>query len=429
MREKMKALLGLIVVISVLFSLSACDSSSSTPPADFYELEVEVLEGDGVVEVSPDKDTYENGTEVEIKAIPDENFNFVEWRGSIDSSEKEETVVVDSDMKIGAIFEVDQDITGQGTSADPFLIYTADGLSMIGEEDYGYGDYYMLARDIDLSSFSNWDPIGSLDDIPNNLFSGSLDGNGYAIQSLNIDTDQELAGLFLLLIGEVNDLSFVDASVRGDERVGILAGQTEGAVVENVSVTESEVKGQEYVGAITGGLNVVDFRYNFATETNVYGGNIIGGLAGTANFGTVIEESYFDGNLNGETRVGGLIGELNDDDTEDHTIIRNSYAIGNVSGIEFAGGLVGHNYGLVKNSYSATEFSSNGNNVGGAVASNEGVIDLVYYDMDLAGVEDSEKGIPKSTDEMMDRDTFYYDWNFDDIWMIEDSYPLLQSLE
>ncbi len=96
--------------------------------AVYYTLTVEV-EGEGTVEIDPDDEVYEEGTEVNLTAIPDQGYEFMEWTGDYEGTEEEITIVVEADMHITAIFEEDVvvdtytltvDIEGEGEVAvDP----------------------------------------------------------------------------------------------------------------------------------------------------------------------------------------------------------------------------------------------------------------------------------------------------------------------
>jgi len=73
-----------------------------------YKLTVNV-EGNGSVDVEPEEDTYEPGTEVNLTADPDEHWYFVNWTGDYESEEEEITVNMDDDKEITAEFgEVDR---------------------------------------------------------------------------------------------------------------------------------------------------------------------------------------------------------------------------------------------------------------------------------------------------------------------------------
>ena len=122
--------------------------------------------------------------------------------------------------------------------------------------------------------------------------------------------------------------------------------------------------------------------------------------------------------MTGGYYVGGLVGQYSGWDDEPH--IRNCYAVGQVTILtssSWVGGLVG-------------EKSA------GSVIINS------YYDSETPGQSDTGKGAPKTTEQMMQKDTFKYfrsdplqgmveiSWEFDTIWDIDEgySYPFLREL-
>ncbi|MEF8874905.1 MAG: C25 family cysteine peptidase [Candidatus Thermoplasmatota archaeon] len=91
------------------------------PDIDVYELDVD-SQGGGEVEVDPDQDTYLNGTEVDLKAIPVEGYYFEGWSGTEKTGE-EITLVMDENKSITANFEkveheLSISVSGEGTT-DP----------------------------------------------------------------------------------------------------------------------------------------------------------------------------------------------------------------------------------------------------------------------------------------------------------------------
>lgn len=56
--------------------------------------------------MDPDEDKYESGTEVTLTAIPEEDWNFVNWARDHESEEEEITVIMmDGEKEITANFE------------------------------------------------------------------------------------------------------------------------------------------------------------------------------------------------------------------------------------------------------------------------------------------------------------------------------------
>lgn len=153
-----------------------------------------------------------------------------------------------------------------------------------------------------------------------------------------------------------------------------------------------------------------------------------GGLVGQ-NVG-LIERSFATGTvLAGTTYAGGLVGLNSGSDA----IVTDSYAHGDVLGHgERVGGLIGHvNYGTVKRSYSIGKVEGSGH-IGGLIGSmvhGEAEIIDSYYDRETSGRGDiMGKGMPRTTQEMMEKATFLPEWDFTDIWAIDEglSYPYLQ---
>jgi len=98
------------------------------------ELSIEV-DGKGSVEVDPPKtstteitETYEKGSEVDLTANPDEEYEFDEWVGDIpvgDSEDESITVIIDTDRQITAKFEdteANADISIDQVSVDNPLV-------------------------------------------------------------------------------------------------------------------------------------------------------------------------------------------------------------------------------------------------------------------------------------------------------------------
>ncbi len=88
-----------------------------------YLLNVEIS-GEGIVEISPDKDEYEPNEEVELTAVPDENWRFVEWERDGNGTDETIDITMDSYKEVTAVFEeiVEYNLTinveGEGTT-DP----------------------------------------------------------------------------------------------------------------------------------------------------------------------------------------------------------------------------------------------------------------------------------------------------------------------
>ena len=248
------------------------------------------------------------------------------------------------------------------------VIKTAQDLDNIRNDLDGK---YILMNDIDLSSYSNWDPIGEMDSDAGIMqgFTGVLDGNGYSIKNLTINRPTEDGvGLFALIGdantmsgGEVKNLGLENVDVEGNLGAGGLASvsvgnitncyingkingngayATGGLVGQNLGTIKNcysncEVVGKyHYTGGLTG-ANQGQILNCFSTGTVTGQQEGAGGLIGL-NMGGSILNSYSTAKIMGNIRVGGLIGSF------DGGTVSNSYATGLVQGTTKVGGLVGH---------------------------------------------------------------------------------------
>ncbi|RKP55001.1 hypothetical protein D7Z26_07150 [Cohnella endophytica] len=348
---------------------------------------------------------------------------------------------------------------GTGTEDNPYRIATAsqfDKVRYVLEE----GVYFKLTADIDLSSYGageGWDPIGSYDDDEQSgAFQGNMDGNGHTIKGLKIsNSSNNPVGLFGTVgeNGSIRNMIVEDVNIDGGYAVGGLVGLNFGTIANSCYATGNVSGSDNYavgglvginIGTIsksyaTGDVSGSDTSevgglvgYNEGTITNSYvtgsvsGDGDVGGLVGY-NEGT-ITKSYVTGSVSGDGDVGGLVGY-------NEGTITNSYATGSVSGDGNVGGLVGYNHynGDISSSY-ATGSVSEAEEVGGLVGFNNGDVSDSFYDIETTGQEDEGKGIGKSTEDMIKKDTYVAeDWDFSDTWAISatrnGSYPYLQAIQ
>ncbi|MFC3773244.1 S-layer homology domain-containing protein [Paenibacillus sp. GCM10012303] len=253
---------------------------------------------------------------------------------------------------------------GTGTSSDPYQIANADQLNEV-RNHLGAGIYFILTSDIDLSSYAGgagWTPIGANYENP---FYGNLNGNGFTIRNLTINTG-------------------------GADHVGLFGVAAYGSSFANIILENVNVRGRYYVGGLIG-----------IGENNV-------------------SNVYVTGNVVGIESVGGLAGCLYGGS------INNSYFIGSVIGSQLAGGLVGYHYGDIVNSYAAGNVTGNSPYNGGLIGlSDGGAITNSFYDKTTSGQVDTGKGEGKTTEEMKKAST-YTGWDFTSQWYVfEGQYPQL----
>ncbi len=194
---------------------------------------------------------------------------------------------------------------GTGTEQDPYIITTKEKLNNIRND---LSAHYKLGNDIDLEGME-WEPIGT-----NSLaFTGSLDGNGYAISNLTIN---KLTSDYVGLFGYVNN-----------------------SIIKNLEVKNVNITGKSYVGGIIG-VSAGNSGMELCSVTgtgSINGISFVGGMVGS-NWGT-IEKCFAEISVasagTSTTYTGGLVGIT-------YKSISKSYSTGNVtSSGSYIGGLLG----------------------------------------------------------------------------------------
>ena len=125
-RERLIQVMSGVAVVLFMALLPGC------PPETTYTLKVSVEPGPeaGSVQVTPDKESYEQGEEVRLKAMPSEGYVFRRWKGSFAGTDSEVRIFIQSDLDVIAEFregapnegevepegEVEGEIEGEGAS-------------------------------------------------------------------------------------------------------------------------------------------------------------------------------------------------------------------------------------------------------------------------------------------------------------------------
>ena len=188
------------------------------------------------------------------------------------------------------------------------------------------GVEFVLANDIDLSSYSNWTPIGAKENSP---FLADFDGNGYQIS--NISTSAEYGGFFGVTknsnIKNLGIENFHYSTKNGGGIGGALA-----ACIDNGTVQNCFVSGGYISDTVVGGL--IGLVYNTVAVENCFAkidvssfNYIASGFIGCAGQGAEIsiDNSFSSGIVDG-TCAQGFFGLMNCSAT-----ISNSYSINNVT--------------------------------------------------------------------------------------------------
>jgi len=212
---------------------------------------------------------------------------------------------------------------GSGTPANPYIISTAAHLAGITGSYVTGGYHFKQTADIDLTSYSNWTPIGTT----NSPFNGVYDGNNKEISNLTITGTATYRGLF--------------------------AATSSTAVIKNVVLTDVSITGRNYTGSLVAyNKGVVE---NCSATGSVTGRAPTGGLI-SKNLNTgVVSNSFANCTIEGRTNSGGLVGE-------NEGTISTSYAKGSLTpSLESSvfGGLVGRNTSHIDQCYSNVDIDSN----------------------------------------------------------------------
>ncbi|MCH8519678.1 MAG: hypothetical protein LAT82_02890 [Nanoarchaeota archaeon] len=281
---------------------------------------------------------------------------------------------------------------GQETSVAKRFEYirSCEGLQNINNN---LSNNYKLVSDIDCSQTTTWNsgegfiPLGSLSE----PFEGEFNGNGFTIDNLYINRNQNSQGLF--------------------------GATTQATIIRNVAIENAQISSsQNGIGILGGSLNSVGLIQNIYVQGEVTGNNNVGGLIGELNSGS-IRNVHSNVDVSGSQRVGGLIGLV------EESTIDSSYSISQVSGSSSEGGFVGSSSSsIITNSFwnvnTDTLSTSSGDNNFGAT----GKTTLELQNINTF-TNTATNGLVTSWNLVTQND-----WN-NEIWTISTSnYPRLESL-
>jgi hypothetical protein len=211
---------------------------------------------------------------------------------------------------------------GTGTLDDPYLIYDAEDLTLIGVYPQDLEKHYRLMADIDMEGV-DFHGIGF-----GFGFGGVFDGNGHVIRNYSVNNDLPYSGLFTVVLqtGILRNVVVEGFEVSGVRSVGGLCGKNEGLI--------EKCKASGRVYTVDGGKENTSW----------------GGLAGR-NYGRIVESLS-------DIRLDVICDEMSQ-----------------------LGGFVGGNFGVIEKSGSLGEIvcsKKNGKYIGGFMGS--GGYDSKVYD-------------------------------------------------
>ena len=296
-------------------------------------------------------------------------------------------------------------------------VWSAEDLQKIGTGVDGWrlNCHYKQMIDIDAADIA-FEPIGSLEN--SMFFTGSYNGEGHTIHNLNID----------LPTGE------------GSTGVGLFSALRYEAIVRNIKLSNAHIIGDNKIGAIVGVVydpGLTSYVYNCLIDGHIEGEHTIGSVVGEVthnnsnNIATICQCFSLGEILGSGNNVGGIIGK-----TDENTVVHNCASRSDVEGANYVGGLLGFVVDSnIHRCYAAGALIGTGANIGGAIGHAESsTINYVYYDTELSGMEDTGKGEPLLTEEMIYPDVFdhFPAWDFVSVWdvhpAINDGYPYNRSL-
>lgn len=375
MRKNLKYVLTSILVVALLASLglglSGCvkfgadadatgvleDKTLLAAGDDPLTYEITFIFNGGVVPGSSDTrmtisvyTLYAN----QVPSLTRSNYTFAGWFFNSDLS--------GSRLTMPYTFSKNTTLYAKWIASGAVKISTAEELMALNNKDRAglytelSGSYY-LANDIDLSAIDEWTPIGDR----LNPFSGTFDGNGYAVRSMKITklkSDEEFnylpIGLFAVVTGTVKNLSVLNYSIQlpGDCSrfyIGGICGQV--GLIDNVTfevlgsgtLTNCYAAGTIFNPSLEYTRKFVDtFIGSSAKPTErVYLGGAVGmfragTVSGIATEGSIISETNED-----EVYAGGAVGYV--DRRANLTTSSSSASVF----CRYAGGLAGFNNGTV----------------------------------------------------------------------------------
>ena len=291
------------------WSDSSGGEGSSDPDATVeatVKVRYETVDGGLVKEL--DRTIQEKAGEVALKPLASEladtGYKPVDENATYNITLAEDGTVTYQGEDTAATFTAEEDVyvddtnknfdSGDGTKENPFLIMNARQLDNVRKYLQGIPErsldfcYFKIGRDIDLTEYygetwaeqgwtedMGWMPLGWPSSTSKEIFNGNLDGQGYTITGLKINSDEDYMGLFGRIAAEtgeedsgvIRNLNVEAPEVWGytggntsySGRVGVIAGQTNsGAVIDNCSVNGGFVRGgaedtpTQAVGGIVG---------------------------------------------------------------------------------------------------------------------------------------------------------------------------------
>lgn len=209
------------------------------------------------------------------------------------------------------------------------------------------------------------------------------------------------------LIGKIYNVNEADVKIKNS------------GAITNIDTTGNNVGG--LVGSIDSLSNGEVTIENSYSDKTIKGNDYVGGLIGKANSlnskGIIIEKATSGAEVTGNNYVGGFIGAVENNE------ISNAYSVGNVNSNDYAGSFIGYSKATnITNTYATgTVNSVNIEHVGGFVgeAINSTSINS-YFSSQTTNYIKTALGLNARIQKLLYKDKSYNDFDFENIWGIED---------
>src|SRR6056297_1757674 len=317
---KRKSFIFLCFIIVLIISLMGC-SNKGNGPATNYTLNI-TIEGEGDVNLDPDRSSYSEGTAVDITAIPATGHVFDHWEGSGFYGETNQTIniVMDSNYSLKAVFVSDD---------DPVINFYTLNITIEGEGDVNLDpdrSSYSEGTSVDITAipatghvFDHWEGSG-FDGETNQTINIMMDSN-YSLKAVFVSDDDPVINFYTLNI-----------TIEGEGDVNLdpdRSSYSEGTAVDITAIPATghefdHWEGSGFYGETNQNINIVmDSNYSLKAVFVSEGNTVI-------NFADPDLEDVI------RNKIDKPTGEIYESDVEEIiSLTATSSNIDNLSGIEY----------------------------------------------------------------------------------------------
>lgn len=226
---------------------------------------------------------------------------------------------------------------GDGSEENPYVITSAGDMKQMATEPNAH---YILGSNVDMSEIADpWTPIPS--------FTGTLDGKGFAVRNLYINSKESSIGLVGDVTGEgcsFKNIYFTNPTIvlnSGNSYAGVIAGTTMLTGIENVFVDGLKVSGNgnvEVGGLVGRATSYTNISSSYVKNSMIDAPNAsgVGGIAAETRTATTVNACFVEGTIKARSAVGGVVGVTGKDSP-----VTNCHVSAEISGNRNVGGVVG----------------------------------------------------------------------------------------